>query len=154
MNQFETVKNIDAYCELAKAIVLLACDDYRCYNKHFRRNLDIMQYINGRMEEIKQAGEENPDEWDKLQRVKDDIEFDQRKLQSKMTEIEMFLKSNYGMTLSYGLGNTILDKIKKEQPIAEPSAERGRTLFKKKEKQMQKRIEKLLKRRKNEQLRP
>ena len=132
MNQFETAKNIDAYCELAKAIVLLACDDYRCYNKHFRKNVDIMQYINVRMEEIKQTGEENPDEWDKLQRVKDDIEFDQRKLQSKMTEIEIFLKSNYGMTLSYGLGNTILNKIKKEHPADEPSAERGKTLFKKK----------------------
>ena len=133
MNQFETAKNIDAYCELAKAIVLLACDDYRCYNKHFRKNLDIMQYINGRMEEIKQAGEENPDERNKLQRVKDDIEFDQRKLQSKIREIEMFLKSNYGMTLSYGLGNTILNKIKKEYPAYEPSAERGKTLFEKRE---------------------
>ena len=132
MNQFETAKNIDAYCELAKAIVLLACDDYRCYNKHFCKNLDIMQYINGRMEEIKQAGKENPDEWDKLQRVKDDIEFDQRKLQSKMTEIEMFLKSNYGMTLSYGLGNIIFNKLKKEHPADEPSAERGKALFKKK----------------------
>ena len=132
MNQFDTVENMDAYCELAKAIVLLACDDYRCYNKHFHKNLDIMQYITGRMEEIKQTGEENPDEWNKLQRVKDDIEFDQRKLQSKMTEIEMFLKSNYGMTLSYGLGNTILNKIKKEYPADEPSAERGKALFKKK----------------------
>ena len=132
MNQFETAKNIDAYCELAKAIVLLACDDYRCYNKHFRKNLDIIQYINGRMEEIKQSGEENPDEWDKLQRVKDDIEFDQRKLQSKITEIEMFLKSNYGMTLSYGLGNIIFNKLKKEHPADEPSADRGKTLFKKK----------------------
>ena len=132
MNQFETAKNIDAYCELAKAIVLLACDDYRCYNKHFRKNLDIMQYINGRMEEIKQDGKENPDEWNKLQRVKDDIEFDQRKLQSKITEIEMFLKSNYGMTLSYGLGNIIFNKLKKEHPADEPSAERGKALFKKK----------------------
>ena len=132
MNQFETAKNIDAYCELAKAIVLLACDDYRCYNKHFRKNLDIIQYINGRMEEIKQSGEENPDEWKKLQRVKDDIEFDQRKLQSKITEIEMFLKSNYGMTLSYGLGNIIFNKLKKEHPADEPSADRGKTLFKKK----------------------
>ena len=142
MNQFDTVENVDAYCELANAIVTSACDDYRHYNKHFRKNLDIMQYINGRMEEIKQAGEENPDEWNKLQRVKDDIEFDQRKLQSKMAEIEMFLKSNYGMTLSYGLGNTILNKIKKEYPADEPSAERGKTLFEKREN------------RKNEQLRP
>lgn len=154
MNQFETAKNIDAYCELAKAIVLLACDDYRCYNKHFRKNLDIMQYITGRMEEIKQAGEEYFDEWNSLRLVKDDTEFDQRKLQSKIAEIERFLQSNYGMLLSHGLGDVILEKIKKEQPIIEPSADRGRTLFKKKEKQMQKRIEKLLKRRKNEQLRP
>ena len=132
MNHLKSPQNMDAYHELAKAIITLACDDYRCYNKHFCKNLDIMQYITGRMEEIKQTGEENPDEWNKLQRVKDDIEFDQRKLQSKMTEIEMFLKSNYGMTLSYGLGNTILNKIKKEYPADEPSAERGKALFKKK----------------------
>ena len=148
MNQFDTVENVDAYCELANAIVALACDDYRHYNKHFCENLDIMQYINVRMGEIKQTGEENPDEWDKLQCVKDDIEFDQRKLKSKITEIEMFLKSNYGMTLSYGLGNTILNKIKKEYPAYEPSADRGKALFKKKIKEEQKRIEKLLNRNK------
>ena len=154
MNQFDTVENVDAYCELANAIVTSACDDYRHYNKHFAKNLDLMKYITERLGEIEQGGEEYPGEWHNLKLVKDDTEFDQRKLQSKISEIEKFLLSGYGMMLSYGLGNTILDKIKKEQPIAEPSAERGRTLFKKKEKQMQKRIEKLLKRRNNEQLRP
>ena len=154
MNHLKSTQNMDAYHELAKAIITLACDDYRCYNKHFCKNLDIMQYIAGRMEEIKQAGEEYSDEWNNLQRVKYDIEFDQRKLQSKIAEIEKFLSSHYGMILSHGLGEVILEKIKKEQPVVEPSAERGRTLFKNKEKQMQKRLEKLLKRRKNEQLRP
>ena len=132
MNQFDTVENVDACCELANAIVTLACDDYRHYNKHFRKNLDLMQYITERLGEIKQGGEEYPEEWNNLKLVKDDTELDQRKLQSKMTEIEMFLKSNYGMTLSYGLGNTILNKIKKEYPADEPSAERGKALFKKK----------------------
>ena len=154
MNQFDTVENVDACCELANAIVTLACDDYRHYNKHFRKNLDLMQYITERLGEIKQGGEEYPEEWNNLKLVKDDTELDQRKLQSKIAEIEEFLPSRYGMILSHGLGEVILEKIKKEQPVSEPSAERGRTLFKKKEKQMQKRLEKLLKRRKNEQLRP
>ena len=153
MNQFETTENIYAYCELANAIVASACDDYRNYNKHFYKNLDLMQYIDGRIEEIKQAGEEGSDEWNNLWFVKDDTELDQRKLQSKISEIERFLLSNYGMMLSHGLGDVILEKIKKEQPNIEPSAERGRTLFDKKEKQIQKRLEELLNRKKNEQLR-
>ena len=154
MNQFETTENIYAYCELANAVITSACNNYRNYNKHFRKNLDLMQYIDGRIEEIKHAGEECSDEWNNLWFVKDDTELDQRKLQSKIAEIERFLLSNYGMLLSHGLGDVILEKIKKEQPNIEPSAERGRTLFEKKEKQMQKRLEKLLERRKNEQLRP
>ena len=154
MNQFDTAENVDAYCELANAIVTSACDDYRHYNKHFCKNLDLMQYITERLGEIKNGGEEYSGERNNLKLVKDDTELDQRKLQSKIAEIERFLQSNYGMLLSHGLGDVILEKIKKEQPIIEPSADRGRTLFKKKEKQMHKRIEKLLKRRKNEQLRP
>lgn len=150
MNQFDTVENMDAYCELANAIVALACDDYRHYNKHFCKNLDIMQYITERLGEIKNGGEEYSGEWNNLKLVKDDTELDQRKLQSKIAEIEKFLPSHYGMILTYGLGEVILEKIKKEQPVVEPSAERGRALFKKKENQMQKRLEKLLERRKNE----
>lgn len=148
MNQFETTENIYAYCELANAIIASACNDYRNYNKHFRKNLDIMQYIDGRIEEIKQSGVECSDELNNLWLVKDDTELDQRKLQSKIAEIERFLLSNYGMLLSHGLGDVILEKIKKEQPIIEPSAERGRTLFDKKEKQIQKRLEELLNRKK------
>ena len=154
MNQFDTVENMDAYCELANAIVASACDDYRHYNKHFCKNLDLMQYITDRLGEIKNGGEEYSGEWNNLKLVKDDTELDQRKLKSKIAEIEKFLPSHYGMILSHGLGEVILEKIKKEQPVVEPSAERGRALFKKKEKQMQKRLEKLLERRKNEQLRP
>ena len=150
MNQFETTENIYAYCELANAVIASACNDYRNYNKHFRKNLDLMQYITERLGEIKNGCEEYSGEWNNLKLVKDDTELDQRKLQSKIAEIEKFLPSRYGMILSHGLGEVILEKIKKEQPVVEPSAERGRTLFKNKEKQMQKRLEKLLERRNNE----
>ena len=135
---------MNAYCELVNAIITLACEDYRHYNKHFRKNLDLIQYIEVRMEELRQASGEHSDELNDLRLIKNDIEFDQVKLQSKIEEIEIFLLSEYGTMLSYGLGDVILEKIKKEQPIVNPSAERGKILFEKKEKHMQKRLEKLL----------
>ena len=135
---------MDAYCELVNAIVTLACEDYRHYSKHFEKNLDLIRYIETRMEELRQDDREHFDELNDLRLIKNDIKFDQIKLQSKIEEIEIFLLSEYGTMLSYGLGDVILEKIKKEQPIAEPSAERGKILFEKKEKHMQKRLEKLL----------
>ena len=123
---------MNAYCELVNAIITLACDDYRHYNKHFRKNLDLIQYIEDRMGELRQAAGEHSDELNDLRLIKNDIKFDQIKLQSKIEEIEIFLLSEYGTMLSYGLGDVILEKIKKEQPIAEPSAERGKILFEKK----------------------
>ena len=144
MNQFETTENIYAYCELANAVIASACNDYRNYNKHFRKNLDLIQYIEARMDELRQVSGEHSDELNDLRLIKNDIKFDQIKLQSKIEEIEIFLLSEYGTMLSYGLGDVILEKIKKEQPIAEPSAERGKILFEKKEKQIRKRLEVLL----------
>ena len=135
---------MNAYCELVNAITTLACEDYRHYNKHFRKNLDLIQYIEDRMGELRQASGEHSDELNDLRLIKNDIKFDQIKLQSKIEEIEIFLLSEYGTMLSYGLGDVILEKIKKEQPIHEPSAERGKILFEKKEKHIQKRLEKLL----------
>lgn len=135
---------MNAYCELVNAIITLACDDYRHYNKHFRKNLDLIQYIEDRMDELRQDDGEHSDELNDLRIIKNDIKFDQIKLQSKIEEIEIFLLSEYGTMLSYGLGEVILEKIRKEQPIAEPSAERGKALFEKKEKQIQKRLKMLL----------
>ena len=135
---------MNAYCELVNAIITLACEDYRHYNKHFRKNLDLIQYIEARMEELRQATGEHSDELNDLRLIKNDIKFDQVKLQSKIEEIEIFLLSEYGTMLSYGLGDVILEKIKKEQPDAEPSAERGKALFEKKEKQIQKRLKMIL----------
>ena len=135
---------MNAYCELVNAIITLACDDYRHYNKHFRKNLDLIQYIDIRMAELEQTGEGCSEELNNLQLIKSDTELDQQKLQPKIAEIESFLLSEYGTMLSYGLGDVILEKIRKEQPIANPSAERGKILFEKKEKHMQKRLEKLL----------
>ena len=142
MNQFETVDNVDAYHELANAVVVLACDDYRDYKKHFRKNEDVLAYINQSLLEV----EEHTQQHYNLQMVKEDTELDQRRLQSKIAEIEKFLPSPYGMMLSHGLGDVILDKIKNEQPTTEPSAERGKALFKKKEKKMQERLKKLFER--------
>ena len=142
MNQFETVENVDAYHELANAVVVLACDDYRDYKKHFRKNEDILAYINQRLGEVEEYTEQHYN----LQMFKKDTELDQRRLQSKISEIEKFLPSPYGMMLSHGLGDVILEKIQNEQPTAEPSAERGKALFKKKEKKMQERLKKLFER--------
>ena len=128
MNQFETVENVDAYYELANAVVVLACDDYRDYKKHFRNNEDVLAYINKKLGEVVEYTGQHYN----LQMVKEDTEFDQRRLKSKIAEIEKFLHSQYGMMLSHGLGDVILEKIQKEQPNAEPSAEHGKTLFKKK----------------------
>ena len=135
---------MNAYCELVNAIITLACDDYRHYNKHFRKNLDLIQYIEARMDELRQDDGEHSDELNDLRLIKNDIKFDQIKLQSKIEEIEIFLLSEYGTMLSYGLGDVILEKIRKEQPVAEPSAERGKALFERKEKQIRKRLEVLL----------
>ena len=142
MNQFETVENVDAYHNLANAVVALACDDYRNYKKHFRKNEDVLAYINQSLCEAEERTEQHYN----LQMVKEDTELDQRRLQSKIAEIEKFLPSPYGMMLSHGLGDVILEKIKNEQPTTEPSAERGKELFKKKEKRMQERLKKLFER--------
>lgn len=139
MNQFETVENVDAYHELANAVVVLACDDYRDYKKHFRNNEDVLAYINQMLGEAEEYTEYHYN----LQMVKEDTEFDQRRLKSKIAEIEKFLPSPYGMMLSHGLGDVILEKIKNEQPTTEPSAERGEALFKEKEKNMHERLKKL-----------
>lgn len=129
MNQFEPVENADAYRELANAVVVLACDDYRGYKKHFRKNEDVLAYINQRLGKVERYTEEHC----RLQTVKNDTELDQRLLQSKIAEIEKFLSSPYGMLLSHGLGDVILEKLQNEQPPTEPSARRGKALFKKKE---------------------
>ena len=142
MNQFESVENVDAYHELANAVVVLACDDYRDYKKHFRKNEDVLAYINQRLGDVEGYTEQHYN----LQMVKEDTELDQRRLQSKIDEIEKFLPSPYGMMLSHGLGDVILEKIKNEQPTTEPSADRGKELFKKKEKRMQERLKKLFER--------
>lgn len=139
MNQFENVENVDAYYELANAVVVLACDDYRDYKKNFHNNEDVLAYINQMLGEMEEYTEYHYN----LQMVKEDTEFDQRRLKSKIAEIEKFLPSQYGMMLSHGLGDVILEKIKNEQPTAEPSAERGEALFKEKEKNMNERLKKL-----------
>ena len=142
MNRLETVENLDAYHELANAVVVLACDDYRDYKKHFRKNEDVLAYINQRLGQVEEYTEQHYN----LQMVQEDTELDQRRLQSKIAEIEKFLPSPYGMMLSHGLGDVILEKIQNEQPTTEPSAELGKSLFKKKEKKMQERLKKLFER--------
>ena len=142
MNQFETVENVDSYNELANAVVVLACDDYRNYKKHFRKIEDVLAYINQRFGEVEEYTEQHYN----LKMIKEDTELDQRRLQSKIAEIEKFLPSPYGMMLSHGLGDVILEKIQNEQPTTEPSVERGKALFKEKEKKMQERLKKLFER--------
>lgn len=95
MNSFETVDNIEAYNNLAEAIVTLACKDYRSYRKQLREATARL-------------------EMEQLARKKHDVELNIRLLNSKILEIEKFLSSPYGMTLSHQLGDVILEKLRNE----------------------------------------
>ena len=95
MNGFETVDNIEAYNNLAEAIVTLACEDYRSYRKQLREATARL-------------------EMEQLARKKHDVELNIRLLNSKILEIEKFLSSPYGMTLSHQLGDVILEKLRNE----------------------------------------
>ena len=95
MNGFETVDNIEAYNNLAEAIVTLACGDYRSYRKQLREATARL-------------------EMEQLARKKHDVELNIRLLNSKILEIEKFLSSPYGMTLSHHLGDVILEKLRNE----------------------------------------
>ena len=95
MNGFETVYNIEAYNNLAEAIVTLACKDYRSYRKQLREATARL-------------------EMEQLEREKRDVELNIRLLNSKILEIERFLSSPHGMTLSHQLGDVILEKLRNE----------------------------------------
>ena len=95
MNGFETVDNIEAYNNLAEAIVTLACEDYRSYRKQLREATARL-------------------EMEQLARKKHDVELNIRLLNSKILEIEKFLSSPYGMMLSHQLGDVILEKLRNE----------------------------------------
>lgn len=95
MNGFETVDNIEAYNNLAEAIVTLACEDYRSYREQLREATARL-------------------EMEQLARKKHDVELNIRLLNSKILEIEKFLSSPYGMMLSHQLGDVILEKLRNE----------------------------------------
>ena len=95
MNLFKTVDNIEAYNNLAEAIVTLACEDYRSYRKQLRKATARL-------------------EMEQLAREKHDVELNIRLLNSKILEIEKFLPSPYGMMLSHQLGDVILEKLRNE----------------------------------------
>lgn len=95
MNGFETVDNIEAYNNLAEAIVTIACEDYRSYRKQLREATARL-------------------EMEQLARKKHDVELNIRLLNSKILEIEKFLSSPYGMMLSHQLGDVILEKLRNE----------------------------------------
>ena len=95
MNGFETVDNIESYNNLSEAIVTLACEDYRSYRKQLREATARL-------------------EMEQLARKKHDVELNIRLLNSKILEIEKFLSSPYGMTLSHQLGDVILEKLRNE----------------------------------------
>lgn len=104
----ETAQNIDAYNNLAEAIVTLACEDYRSYRKQLKKQKKKLQEI----EELESSGSE--DKHDDIELKKHDLKYSIRLLESKITEIEKFLPSPYGMMLSHQLGDVILEKLQNE----------------------------------------
>lgn len=108
MKIFETAENIDAYNNLAEAIVTLACLDYRSYRKQLKKQKKKLYGI----EELEASGSE--DKPDDIELKKRDLMYSICLLESKITEIEEFLPSPYGMMLSHQLGDVILEKLKNE----------------------------------------
>ena len=108
MNIFETADNIEAYNKLAEAVVTLACEDYRSYRKQLKKQKKKLHEI----EELEASGSE--DKPDDIELKKRDLKDSIRLLESKITEIEKFLPSPYGMMLSHQLGDVILEKLQNE----------------------------------------
>ena len=111
MNGFETVDNIEAYNNLAEAIVTLACEDYRSYREQLREATARLENV---LDKISTTGKKEIKKMTKLKIEKRDVELNIRLLNSKILEIEKFLSSPYGMTLSHQLGDVILEKLRNE----------------------------------------
>ena len=111
MNGFETVDNIEAYNNLAEAIVTLACEDYRSYRKQLRKATARLENV---LDKMSMTSEEETAKMEQLAREKHDVELNIRLLNSKILEIEKFLPSPYGMMLSHQLGDVILEKLRNE----------------------------------------
>ena len=107
MNQFY----IDAYCRLANAIVVLACDDYRSYRKQLCNAEERLEDV---LDKMSTTGKKEIKKMKKLTMEKRDVEINIRLLNSKILEIEKFLTSPYGMLLSHQLGDVILEKLRNE----------------------------------------
>lgn len=102
---------IDAYCRLANAIVVLACDDYRSYRKQLCNAEERLENV---LYKISTTGKKEIKKMKKLTMEKRDVEINIRLLNSKILEIEKFLPSPYGMMLSHQLGDVILEKLRNE----------------------------------------
>ena len=102
---------IDAYCRLANAIVVLACDDYRSYRKQLCNAEERLENV---LDKMSTTGKKEIKKMKKLKMEKRDVEINIRLLNSKILEIEKFLTSPYGMLLSHQLGDVILEKLRNE----------------------------------------
>ena len=102
---------IDAYCRLANAIVVLACDDYRSYRKQLCNAEERLEDV---LDKMSTTGKKEIKKMKKLKIEKRDVEINIRLLNSKIIEIENFLTSPYGMLLSHQLGDVILEKLRNE----------------------------------------
>ena len=102
---------IDAYCRLANAIVVLACDDYRSYRKQLCNAEERLENV---LDKMSTTGKKEIKKMKKLTMEKRDVEINIRLLNSKILEIEKFLTSPYGMLLSHQLGDVILEKLQNE----------------------------------------
>lgn len=102
---------IDAYCRLANAIVVLACDDYRSYRKQLCNAEERLENV---LYKMSTTGKKEIKKMKKLKIEKRDVEINIRLLNSKILEIENFLTSRYGMLLSHQLGDVILEKLQNE----------------------------------------
>lgn len=125
---------MDEYEKLSNHIVLSACQDLRRLMKELSEHQAAMEYIDNRLEKIKKS-EISGKEFNRLHTIRCIIERDIKTISKNINEIERFLRSPFGMMLSYGNGDDIFNSIKSE-PVKCSFGKNKRKFFQKKEREL------------------
>ena len=125
---------MDEYERLSNHIVLSACQDLRRLMKELSEHQAAMEYIDNRLDNIKKSEIPGKD-FNRLHTIRCIIERDIKTISKNINEIERFLRSPFGMMLSYGNGDDIFNSIKSE-PVKCSFEKNKKKFFQKKEREL------------------